>query len=48
MSETTSTSEPRNAPQAASPRLSVDAWAVVLGLVLAALVRLGVLKHITW
>lgn len=30
------------------PRLSLDTWAVVLGLVLAALVRLGVLKHVSW
>lgn len=28
--------------------LSVDGWAVVVALLLAALVRLGVLKHVTW
>ncbi|MBZ5533590.1 MAG: hypothetical protein LAO20_19345 [Acidobacteriia bacterium] len=29
-------------------RLSLDSWAVILGLALAALVRLGVLKHVAW
>lgn len=29
-------------------RLSLDAWAVILGLLLAALVRSGVLKHVAW
>jgi hypothetical protein len=28
--------------------LSLDGWAVTLALLLAALVRLGVLKHISW
>jgi hypothetical protein len=28
--------------------LSVDGWAVAIALALAALVRVGVLKHITW
>ena len=28
--------------------LSVDSWAALLGLALAALVRAGVLKHIPW
>ena len=28
--------------------LSVDAWAVLLALVLAVLVRFGVLQHIPW
>ena len=28
--------------------LSVDSWAALLGLALAALVRTGVLKHISW
>ena len=28
--------------------LSLDGWAVALALLLAALVRLGVLKHISW
>ena len=31
-----------------SIRLSVDGWAVAIALLLAALVRLGVLKHIAW
>jgi hypothetical protein len=30
------------------PRLSIDAWAVILSLALAALVRLGVVKHVSW
>jgi hypothetical protein len=29
-------------------RLSLDVWAVIFAFVLAALVRLGVLKHISW
>ena len=29
-------------------RLSIDAWAVLLAFVLAALVRAGVFKHIPW
>ena len=29
-------------------RLSLDVWAVTVAFVLAALVRTGVLKHITW
>jgi hypothetical protein len=29
-------------------QLSVDAWAVILSLALAGLVRFGVLKHISW
>ena len=37
---------------AASPvkarRFSIDAWAVLLAFVLAALVRAGVFKHIPW
>ena len=28
--------------------LSLDGWAVTVALLLAALVRLGVLKHISW
>jgi len=28
--------------------LSLDAWAVAIALLLAALVRLGVLKHVAW
>jgi hypothetical protein len=30
------------------PGLSVDGWAVAIALLLAALVRLGVLKHVAW
>lgn len=37
--------QPSNAKQ---NRLSLDAWAVIFSLVLTALVRLGVLKHISW
>jgi len=29
-------------------RLSLDGWAVLIALLLAALVRLGVLKHVSW
>jgi hypothetical protein len=28
--------------------LSVDGWAVAIALLLAALIRLGVLKHVGW
>ena len=28
--------------------LSLDGWAVAIALALAALVRFGVLKHVTW
>ena len=28
--------------------LSLDGWAVTIALLLAALVRLGVLKHVSW
>ena len=28
--------------------LSLDGWAVAIALLLAALVRLGVLKHVSW
>jgi hypothetical protein len=28
--------------------LSLDAWAVILALTLAGLVRIGLVKHITW
>lgn len=28
--------------------LSLDSWAVAIALLLAALVRLGVLKHVAW
>jgi hypothetical protein len=37
-------SEEKNAKR----NLSVDSWAALLGLALAALVRAGVLKHISW
>ena len=30
------------------PGLSLDGWAVVIALLLAALVRFGVLKHVSW
>ena len=30
------------------PILSLDGWAVAIALLLAGLVRLGVLKHIAW
>jgi hypothetical protein len=30
------------------PILSLDGWAVAIALALAALVRLGVLKHVAW
>jgi hypothetical protein len=30
------------------PWLSLDGWAVVIALLLAALVRFGVLKHVSW
>ncbi|HEY2496437.1 MAG TPA: hypothetical protein VGK24_05160 [Candidatus Angelobacter sp.] len=29
-------------------RLSLDGWAVAVALLLAALVRLGILKHVSW
>ena len=29
-------------------RLSLDGWAVAIALLLAGLVRLGVLKHVAW
>lgn len=31
-----------------SVRLSLDSWAVAIALLLAALVRLGLLKHVSW
>jgi hypothetical protein len=40
--------EPEAQSKPGGRRLSIDAWAVILSLVLAGLVRLGVLKHITW
>lgn len=33
---------------AKKPLLSLDTWAVLFALALTALVRLGVLKHISW
>lgn len=33
---------------ARKPLLSLDTWAVLFALTLAALVRSGVLKHISW
>jgi hypothetical protein len=35
-------------PKKAGFSLSLDAWAVLFALALAALVRLGVLKHVSW
>ncbi len=32
----------------ARPRLSADTWAIVLSLVLAAAVRIGLLKTVPW
>jgi hypothetical protein len=32
----------------ASSRFSVDAWAVFTALLLAAIVRFGVVKHVPW
>jgi hypothetical protein len=32
----------------AKPRLSLDLWAVVLSLALALVVRLGIIKTVTW
>lgn len=32
----------------AKPRLSLDLWAVVLSLALALVVRLGIIKSVTW
>ncbi|HEY2361178.1 MAG TPA: hypothetical protein VGK36_08690 [Candidatus Angelobacter sp.] len=35
-------------PEKKKPILSPDGWAVAVALLLAALVRLGVLKHVAW
>lgn len=50
MNETTSEvgTEKQNAAKPSPRRLSLDSWAVILGLAQAALVRLGVLKHVAW
>ena len=37
-----------NAVQKQRKVLSLDGWAVGIALLLAALVRLGVLKHVAW
>ncbi len=37
-----------NKPENKSYRISLDTWAVGLGLALAVLVRFGLLKHIPW
>jgi hypothetical protein len=37
-----------SAPEKKKPILSPDGWAVAVALLLAALVRLGVLKHVAW
>jgi hypothetical protein len=42
------TTEKQNEAKLVPRRLSLDSWAVILGLALAALVRLGVLKHVAW
>jgi len=34
--------------QAPTRRFSLDAWAVVLALIAVFLVRLGLIKHISW
>jgi hypothetical protein len=34
--------------QKKKPILSLDGWAVAIALALAALVRLGILKHVAW
>lgn len=36
------------AEKKAARALSLDGWAVAIALILAALVRLGVLKHVGW
>jgi hypothetical protein len=38
----------RNEASKKSRGLTVDGWAVAIALLLAALVRLGVLKHVAW
>ena len=35
-------------PEKTRPILTPDGWAVAVALLLAALVRLGVLKHVAW
>ncbi len=40
--------EKQNEVKPVPRRLSLDSWAAILGLVLAALVRFGLLKHVTW
>jgi hypothetical protein len=37
-----------NATSKKSITLSLDGWAVAIALLLAVLVRLGVLKHVAW
>ena len=37
-----------NKPQNHRYRISLDTWAVALGLLLAVLVRFGALKHVPW
>ena len=34
--------------QSKFPRLSLDGWAVLTALVLAAVVRFGIVKHVPW
>jgi len=37
-----------NKTKKTTPILSLDAWAVAVALLLAALVRFGIMKHISW
>jgi hypothetical protein len=37
-----------NSTKKITSRLSLDGWAVAVALLLAALVRLGILKHVSW
>jgi hypothetical protein len=43
-----SSSESAVAAQPAKPFLSLDVWAVLLSFLLALLVKLGVLQHVSW
>jgi hypothetical protein len=46
--EKQNTGEDKETKSLSRKSLSLDGWAVATALALAALVRLGVLKHITW
>ena len=41
-------STPQQTTRSRIYRLSLDGWAVTIALVLAALVSIGVLKHVPW